>query len=388
MSAERQLTYATKLTGNLASAVGVVAVSGPAASEAVLKCWKSASGKTELVLNRVYYGQWIGPPEQLHENTEDVVLCRVGTDTIEIHCHGGSAVLDRILKDLASSSKVTLGPRPSADEQDQVTKDAWRELQQAKTINAVHLLLTQANGKLAAAIQDLINDRSASVEQKQSACETLIARGRVGLLISQAPEVVILGPPNAGKSTLINRLLGWERAIVDPTPGTTRDVLREEISLEGWPLVILDTAGLRNSTDSIEMEGISKAIHLADKANCILLLVDGEIGWTQRHQEVFDQYGDKVIAVLTKLDLFDVRREQKTDGSPDDAIAISALTGQGIESLVNSLIAKLGYDASVLNEAVPFRREQLETIQAAKELAHDQAAFAEILTGLLRGKRC
>jgi tRNA modification GTPase len=384
MSLEGQVTTAVKLTGTLAAAVGVISVTGPDACRSILKCWKSVSGKDNLVLNRIYYGQWIGPPDRLHEYCEDVVLCRVGDDEIEIHCHGGPAVLERILQDLQNTSNLKIETAARGQKHDRITQDALHDLQTARSINAVHLLLTQANGKLSKAIQDLVEEVSAPTRQKRERCEELICRGRVGLLVSQPPDIVILGPPNAGKSTLINRLLGWERAIVDPAPGTTRDVLREEISLEGWPLSIVDTAGLRQSSDEIELEGMAKALRLADRVACVLLLVDGTVGWTDKHQEVFEQFTTKTIPVLTKSDLVSSTLLQKSN-FPAGTLVISALTGDGIAELTKTIVAKLGYDASLLNEAVPFRPQQLAALQAAQEQVHDPAAFKEYLLKLLHG---
>jgi tRNA modification GTPase len=107
-----------------------------------------------------------------------------------------------------------------------------------------------------------------------TSCSALQASGRQGRLLTQGMTVVIAGRPNAGKSTLLNRLAGHDAAIVAPTPGTTRDVLRERIVLDGMPLHVLDTAGLREPDDAIEAEGIRRARAAIDRADRILFVVD------------------------------------------------------------------------------------------------------------------
>jgi tRNA modification GTPase len=153
------------------------------------------------------------------------------------------------------------------------------------------------------------------------------ARGRATV---EGLSAVILGAPNAGKSTLLNRLVGSERAIVTPIPGTTRDLLRETIDIGGLPVTLTDTAGLRQSDDPVEGIGIERARLAARSADIVLYLIDSTAGESELDRKERSELGDTALTIFTKSDL---------GAAPADGLAISAREGNGMPELLARLDA-------------------------------------------------
>jgi tRNA modification GTPase len=181
------------------------------------------------------------------------------------------------------------------------------------------------------------------------------ARGRATV---EGLNAVILGAPNAGKSTLLNRLVGSERAIVTPIPGTTRDLLRETIDIGGLPVTLIDTAGLRTSDDPVEGIGIERAREAARSADIVLYLVDSGAGETELDRTEQSELGERALTVFTKNDLA---------AAPADALAISARDGSGMPELLARLDA-LVRERFVAPEGSP-------TVVNARQLAALRAAI-------------
>ena len=169
----------------------------------------------------------------------------------------------------------------------------------------------------------------------------LIASANDGKIISQGIKTVIVGRPNAGKSSLLNAIMGEERAIVTQVPGTTRDVLQESVSLDGILLHIVDTAGIRPTEDIVEQIGVDKAKKYAERADLILFVIDGSEPPDQREKEIISLIGQKpVIVIVNKADLTTiVSDEQIHSFFPDredlKIARISASEGTGISQLKN-----------------------------------------------------
>jgi tRNA modification GTPase len=161
-------------------------------------------------------------------------------------------------------------------------------------------------------------------------CASLAESYRRGRATTRGLSLVILGQPNAGKSTLLNALVGSDRAIVTPIPGTTRDIVRETIEIGGLPVTIADTAGLRADADVVEEIGIERARRAAGEAEIVLYLIDASRGLDDVDREEIGRHGDKLIPIYTKKDI---------GHSPTDALSISASTGGGMRELLARLDA-------------------------------------------------
>jgi small GTP-binding protein len=286
------------------------------------------------------------------------------------------------------------------------------------------------------------NDALAGLPAEASAkasLDALLGRWRTcGRLLADPPRIAIAGRTNSGKSTLLNRLVGAERAITSPQPGTTRDPVEAEAALEGVPAVLVDTAGLREACGEIERAGVERARREAARAAVVVYLIDATEGVRPEDEAALDALGDRALAVWNKIDAVAEARPAKTGrGAPladpsaggsagsdlrlagrddaekgtvpfsqqrekgtapfsarsaatrrgaRDALAISALTGDGIPALVAELLARLGWRAPGPGEAVPFTAEQAAAIESAREaLAAGRAEEARAtLAALLR----
>ncbi len=187
----------------------------------------------------------------------------------------------------------------------------------------------------------------------------LLARAPLGLHLTQPWQVVIAGPPNMGKSSLINVLLGYQRAIVFDQPGTTRDVVTDLTALDGWPIEFSDTAGLRTSEDPLESIGVERAIEKAHSADLLLLVFDTSQPWTTAYQHLVETW-PAALFVHNKCDLPAVTATNKPAG-----LQASALTGEGIESIATAIVGRLVTVGLQPGDAVPFTAEQVEQLQSA-----------------------
>jgi tRNA modification GTPase len=333
-----------------------------------------------------------------------------GEDVLELHGHGGPVPVESLI-----TRAVGLGARRARpgeftqraylnDKLDLAQAEAVADLIDAGSEAAARAALRSLQGEFSVQVRALdealaqlrahveatidfptdeidfladaaLLDRLASVRAQ---CAALRAVAQQGRLLTEGLTVVIAGAPNAGKSTLMNRLAGHEAAIVSETPGTTRDVLRERVQLDGVPLLLLDTAGLRESTDAIEAEGMRRARAAMTQADRVLFLVDAaadpqaESFATERAQL---PAGVPVTLVYNKVDLLragtdaDCRKTPPgaSTGPPgaDATLELSALRGTGLEALRAHLL-----------EAAGFRREDSGTISARRRHLEALAATA------------
>ncbi len=175
-------------------------------------------------------------------------------------------------------------------------------------------------------------------------------RARQGVLLREGIKVVIAGQPNAGKSSLLNALAGAELAIVTPVAGTTRDVVAHSIQIEGVPLHVIDTAGLRDSDDVVEKIGIERAWDQIENADAVLFLHDltraGQADYVAADTQIAQMLAAKLPAAVPVIDLWNKRDAAPDVVLPDDALALSAKTGNGLDALRRKLLAVAGWQAA------------------------------------------
>ncbi|VAX00367.1 tRNA-5-carboxymethylaminomethyl-2-thiouridine(34)synthesis protein MnmE, partial [hydrothermal vent metagenome] len=215
------------------------------------------------------------------------------------------------------------------------------------------------------------------------------AAARQGNLLREGMTVVIAGRPNAGKSTLLNALAGRDTAIVTDIPGTTRDILREHIQLDGLPLHIIDTAGLRDSNDAVEQEGIRRAWAEIEGADRILLLHDASQTFDEQEQDLLTQLGQAgppITLVQNKIDLLTVDAVPvMVPGNAKNIteIAVSARSGTGLQTLREHLKACVGYEASGEGQFMA-RRRHLQALDSAQQhLENGQQQLQQYAAGEL-----
>lgn len=204
-------------------------------------------------------------------------------------------------------------------------------------------------------------DAVARLAAVRAAVEEVVRRSRQGSLLRAGIHVVLAGLPNAGKSSLLNRLAGEERAIVTPQPGTTRDALREPVQIEGVPLILVDTAGLRETSDEVERLGVERTQRELAQADLVLEIIDVTEGATRLPA------GAERIAVYNKIDL------RPGFVAPAGAVAVSAKTGEGMDRLRRAILAAAGWTST--GESTFLARERhLRALELAR--THLEAAAA------------
>lgn len=287
-------------------------------------------------------------------------MCRLHDHAAEIHCHGGDACVQRILSDLrnAGFAKAHIAARPL----DQA-------LTLAPTLRTAQLLLRQR--RLWADAGMWLRTASSTNEVREFAAAVL-EWTEFGLHLTEPWQVVILGPPNAGKSTLINTILGYERSIVFNEPGTTRDVVSARTVIDGWPILVSDTAGLRTTADEIEAEGVAFAANTAAEADLCLIVDD----LTDRAELACVPPVSRKLRVGTKIDL------AQPNGVHD--VCVSALTGEGMEQLLSDIGQSLVPDEPPSEQCVPVSQSHAERLIALRDCPDGTtgAAVGELLTWL------
>ena len=366
---ESKESTACKITGDTPSAIAVIELIGPQAAEWLARHWTPAHRSDTIRIDAIRYGilrlqtqaQELPknklPANKLPGNApvgESVVVCRTAEDRYELHCHGGHAASQAILNCLLDEGiQIQSAIESFAQTQsDPIDTEATLELLKAKTLRTARILMDQKRGALRDAFNQI--DRAlerADLPEARRLAEELKSWNSVGKHLTAPFDVLLCGPPNVGKSSLLNRILGYRRAIVHDQAGTTRDLLVEETSIEGWPVRIQDSAGIRTSGDPTEQLGVQRAIQASSSADLQLILVDPAEGWTQAHQGLFDSKPHKSMLVLTKADLR-LPRPNSLPACP--SLSVSAQTGEGIDELLKAIAKGLVPVEPSENQAVLF----------------------------------
>ncbi len=316
-----------------------------------------------------------------------------GEDVLELQGHGGTVVVNAVLEAVLAAGARLARPGEFSERAflnnklDLVQAEAVADLIDAETTLAARSAVRSLQGAFSSKIHDLVTslirlrqfveatidfpdediefiESSTVVQDLLQLQQQLLEIDRSahqGVLLKEGMTVVITGKPNAGKSSLLNALACRDSAIVTAIPGTTRDVLREQIQIDGMPLHIVDTAGLRQAQDQVEQVGVERAHQALSSADLIVLLVDATEAVDQHFiQEVKNQYPDvPLLEVMNKADLLDkgVATSLKSD------CVVSAKTGHGIDELKNQLKAVMGFTAG--DHQFIARQRHLEALRSA-----------------------
>jgi tRNA modification GTPase len=350
--------FAALLTAPGRGAIAVIRIWGPRAlevSDTVFRPLRgaplAASQPGELRLGRV--GRGVGD--------EVVAIVFDGpAASVEFQCHGGSAVVDLVLSELEAASAICRDPATHVDlaDADRLSALALHDLSFAPTVRAAAVLLDQAEGALDREIRALIRAVDQAPDLALAKLEALTSRGQIGVRLISGWKIAIAGRPNVGKSRLFNALAGYTRAIVDPTPGTTRDVVTVRTSLSGWPVEFADTAGLRGTGDPVESLGIERSWRAHRDSDLVLLVLDRSRPLDSLDRDLLETTPRRVV-VANKSDL----EPAWLDVNGIQLVTLSAERGDGIPSLISAITATLVPCAPDAGAAVPFRRDQLEILE-------------------------
>ena len=361
----------TLLTPRGRGAVATLRFEGPC--ESIDRFFAAANGELlhQQPLNRVAFGHWG------REVSEEVVLCRTSENVAEIHCHGGDAAADRIHRDLKSQGAETESWPEMLQRTEGIFLREWAEaIAKATTQRTAELLLAQRE-LFPQVIRDL---ESGVASDLASRIDSLLEWAKFGRHLTRPWSVVLGGPPNVGKSSLINALLGYARSIVYDQPGTTRDVVTAETAFEGWPILLADTAGLRDRAEILEAEGIARAKNRLASADCQVLLFDVSQPPVETDRQLREEFPDAIF-VAHKSDL----PEHRSCAFPDHSLRVSSLTGEGVEQLLKTTVDRLIPEVPEPGQPIPFTDRQVDLLTKAREaaVAGDKGAITAISSEIL-----
>lgn len=387
-------------------ALGVIRVSGSQALETMDRCFRPAgSGLKPSVAptHTVHYGHLVHGDRVVDEVLLTVMKApRTFTreDTVEIGCHGGMVVVKAVLATVLESGARLAEPGEFTRRAflngrlDLAQAEAVCDLIKARTELAAAAANEQLAGKLSRRIDRLREEVMgtlavveahidfpdedlppstqaqllAQVDEAAQCVETLLATAGDGQVMRRGVRAAILGRPNGGKSSLLNHLLGHERAIVSSVPGTTRDTIEETASIRGLPVIFIDTAGLREAQDPVEREGVKRSRQAMADADLVLHVLDASEPLHEADQATFEACREKkTILVANKTDL-PRRLVVSPDLVPFEVVETSCATGLGIEAL-KSAIVRSAWNGALTGESwqVMINARHQDALRRARE---------------------
>ncbi len=375
MLCQASKTYVCVLTSASRGALAVLRIWGPDAIAVADRAFRPArgSGLAEGPRNRPRYGR---AGEGLGDEVVALIVSEE-TPAVEFHCHGGPAPIDLVMKAIldAGAEDVTTETRLPRPLRESVASQTLADLAQAPTLRTAEILLEQSLGALERDLEEIV--RLATFRDMKAAVllSHLIERGKVGTRLLTGWSVTLAGRPNVGKSRLLNALAGYDRAIVDPSPGTTRDVISLRTAFDGWPVELYDTAGLHESGDTIEAAGIVMARARQAEADLTLLVLDGSEPLTPMDWLLLESV-EKTLIVANKSDLLAAWEPWEST-----IVRVSAEHGEGLERLGREIAMRLVKKVPPPRAGVPFRRSHVDILNFAMdflESGKSREAIAEL----------
>jgi tRNA modification GTPase len=382
--------------------VGIIRLSGPKVSQIA----ESMLGQLTKP-HRAAHRQFLGKDGTVLDDGVAIYFpgphSFTGEDVLELQGHGGKIVMDMLLHACLQNGARLAKPGEFSeraflnDKLDLAQAEAIADLIDSSSEQAARSALRSLQGDFSAAVNSLLTQITElriyveaaldfpeeeidfladqrvldRVDRIQKQLGDIFNKAKQGSLLREGMQLVIVGKPNAGKSSLLNALAGQDTAIVTEYAGTTRDVLRESINLDGMPLHVIDTAGLRESDDPVEQIGIQRAWQAVEKADVILFLVDDTEASDMSHHDLLDQMPEHLprITVHNKID-----KSGHAEGSHGEHLYISAKEQIGIDTLRDALKKRMGYQADSEDLFIARRRhlQALEDTQIAVDNASEQ----------------
>ncbi|OGO01929.1 MAG: tRNA uridine-5-carboxymethylaminomethyl(34) synthesis GTPase MnmE [Chloroflexi bacterium RBG_13_52_14] len=388
--------------------IGIVRLSGREALPIVQRLFSR-----KLENRRLVYGHIVDPDSR--ELVDEVLAAYMKAphtytreDIVEIDCHGGPIPLQRILglalrngARLANPGEFTLRAFLNG-RIDLAQAESVLDVIQSKTQASLRLAMQGLDGKLSEPVREVRRslmdilayltaridfpedevaeqDIKKPLEKARSALQQLVANADAGMVYRLGVRTAIVGRPNVGKSSLLNRLLRQSRAIVTPIPGTTRDTLEETVNLKGVPFLLIDTAGIMESNNVVEALAVERSRKAITQADFVLLVIDSSEPLTQSDRGLIDLLSEKTVLVAANK--CDLPRRADLDELPWLQVSTSALTGEGLEGLetamVNSVLGGKVVTSDALLVTNPRHKEALQ--RAERHLRLARAALEENL---------
>ena len=418
MSSSPKPTNSPVIAG-IATAIGggiaIIRLSGDG-SIRIAKALFKPKGKCSFKSHRMYYGHIIHGERVLDECMLTIMKAPrsyTTEDVVEISVHGGAKSAELVLNAVLDAGAVLAEPGEFTKRAflngriDLVSAQAVIDIINSKTELSHNQALGRLSGRLSGAITglrgellDLLASIEASIdypeydteEDDPRNCKKTLARvraqvlkliesGKVGIIISEGLKTVILGRPNVGKSSLLNRILGMDRAIVTDIAGTTRDILTETVNVRGIALNIADTAGIRDCDDLVESIGVAKSFEYARDADLVLYVLDGSLELDSDDMENLDKLrGKNIIFVVNKSDLPQKLDKTRLELSGAPLVAVSAHENLGFADLYDTIYSMFINDKiSIENAALVGNTRDMESLK--KAVYHVEGALGSLESG-------
>jgi tRNA modification GTPase len=359
------------------SGISIIRISGPNAFSAADRVFKGKGSFQSYKSHTVHYGKIIDPKTNII--IDEVLIIKMAApktytreDIVEINCHGGYVTASKIL-DILYRQEI----RPA--EAGEFTKRAFingridlaqaeavMDLISSRTEKSSNIALSQLEGKLSVEVnklrqslvemlaeievnldypeydfEEITSEKcSTKLELIKKELEKLIISFSFGKILREGMEVAIIGKPNAGKSSLLNRLSRKNRAIVTEIPGTTRDILEEYVNILGLPIKLIDTAGLRETEDRVEKIGVEKALEVINSADLILFILDANSGFEKEDRDILEKvknFSNKTMFVVNKTDATDPEKFNEIKTEIPECLETSVLEDSGINTLESEI---------------------------------------------------
>lgn len=404
-SSSQKETIAAQATAPGRGGVGIIRVSGPEVKNVAVAILGKVPElrKAEYLTFKDQKGQALDQGIAIYFKGPNSFT---GEDILELQGHGGPVILDMLLKEILALPKIRMADPGEFSEQaflndklDLTQAEAIADLINSSSEQAARCALHSLQGDFSKLVKQMVNDTihlrmyvEAAIdfpeeeidfladEKVVNDLKAIIAqvadvknKAQQGSIIREGMRVVIAGRPNAGKSSLLNALSGKESAIVTDIEGTTRDVLTEQIHIDGMPLHIIDTAGLRESADKVEQIGIERAWQEIKQADRVLLMIDSAQDEKQDPKAVWPEFFEKLpdniglTIIRNKADISQVKTGfSEVNSTP--TITLSAKTGEGVTTLTEHLKHIMGYQGSTEGGFMARRRHLVALEQAHQHL--------------------
>lgn len=396
-------TTATRLTGVGLSAVAVIGLRGPLAIQCVRDCFAPASkSNLNFSAGQVRYGTWKSRPDGPGES---IVLTPMADGSFEIHGHGGEAAVNAILASLTDRGVQSVESSTWQRSASILLSEAEHVLQRCVTSQQAAVALDQTRGQLvqwcerwlqrideAPSSGELPEKNESLLDELCSEARMIAANGERGVRLTQPRRLVLAGPPNVGKSSLMNQIVGFRRSITHDSAGTTRDVLQCDTVIAGVPVRMSDTAGIRETSHltesgaAIEREGIRRASVAVESADLLLVVCQPStlMDLQDFRRSLPVSKSTSVVEVLNKADLLSDDTKSIADKIEHQTIA-SVDDDPGVGKLMQTLAAHLTATLPPRHSPVPICQRQLElTNQLCRAVSLDDAAttLRQLLTGV------
>ena len=335
-------TLFCRLTGSGPGALTTTALWGEGAADVLESCFRPKGKTTPLIMetSAVLFGQLIDP-EAPQETGEDVVVARTDETGFLIHGHGGAAAASRTRRILTQQ-----GSKESNVEQWRIHQNVSEEkrkilsmLERAPTYRTASVLLDQYNGAGQRTREKIAQLRLEGQKEQALALEKRFYETKnVARHLLNPWRVIFIGRPNVGKSSLLNAILGFQRAIVNVQQGTTRDLVQEQTTIDGWLFEFVDAAGIRETANELEREGVERAKKAVAESDLVVRLFDEKDSMTEIERARATESFRCVAPTIDVMNKCDLESTPQTDGS---VLRVSAVTNLGINVLLQTIVETL-----------------------------------------------